>query len=98
MRDSNESIAVTRGHLDDAVSVTTQASKRVATPAGRLTYREEIRMATRGTAYLVLVLASRDTLSVDEARAVIDGMIDEGWYCAPNGYAALVRKLESMTE
>ena len=55
-------------------------------------------ITTRGTAYLVLLLASRDALSVDEARAVIDGMIDEGWYCAPDVYAQLVRKLESMTE
>lgn len=43
--DSDESDAVMREHLDDAASVTTRASKRVATPAGRVTYREEITAA-----------------------------------------------------
>ena len=43
--DSDESVAVMRRHLDDAASVTTQASKRVATPAGRVTDREEITAA-----------------------------------------------------
>lgn len=56
------------------------------------------RITTRGTAYLVLLLASRDALSVDEARSLLDEMIKEGWYCVPDVYAQLVRKLESMTE
>jgi predicted nucleic acid-binding protein len=53
-------------------------------------------ITTRGTAYLVLVPASNGTISVDEARTVIDAMIEEGWYCAPNLYAKIVQKLESL--
>lgn len=53
-------------------------------------------ITTRGTAYLVLLLAARETIGTDEARTVIDAMIDEGWYCAPDVYAKIVRRLDSM--
>ena len=55
-------------------------------------------ITTRGTAYLVLKLASEGTISVDEARSVIDAMVDEGWYCAPDIYAKIVQKLDSMKD
>ena len=55
-------------------------------------------ITTRGTAYLVLKLASEGTIGVDEARSVIDAMVEEGWYCAPDIYAKIVRKLDSMTD
>ncbi|WP_254840992.1 DUF3368 domain-containing protein [Natronomonas marina] len=55
-------------------------------------------ITTRGTAYLVLKLASEGTISVDDARAVIDAMIDEGWYCAPDVYAKIIQKLESLAD
>jgi predicted nucleic acid-binding protein len=55
-------------------------------------------ITTQGTAYLVLKLASEGTISVDEARSVIDAMIDEGWYCAPDVYAKIIQKLESLTD
>jgi predicted nucleic acid-binding protein len=55
-------------------------------------------ITTRGTAYLVLKLASEGTLSVDEARSVIDAIIDEGWYCAPDVYTKIVQKLESLAD
>ncbi|WP_255198924.1 DUF3368 domain-containing protein [Halorarius litoreus] len=55
-------------------------------------------ITTRGTAYLVLKLASEGTLSVDDARTVIDAMIDEGWYCAPDVYAKIIQKLESLAD
>ena len=55
-------------------------------------------ITTRGTAFLVLKLASEGTISVDEARSVIDAMIDEGWYCAPDIYAKIVQKLESFAD
>ncbi|PSP74532.1 DUF3368 domain-containing protein [Halobacteriales archaeon QH_6_68_27] len=66
------------------------------------TYGREVAAAegitTRGTAYLVLKLASEGTISVDDARTVIDAMIDEGWYCAPDVYAKIVRKLDSLAD
>lgn len=52
---------------------------------------------TRGTAYLVLSAAKRGAITTDEARATIDGMIDAGWYCAPDLYARIVRRLESLS-
>ena len=55
-------------------------------------------ITTRGTAYLVLKLASEGALSVDDARTVIDAMIDEGWYCAPDVYAKIIQKLDSLAE
>ena len=55
-------------------------------------------ITTRGTAYLVLKLASEGTISVDDARTVIDAMINEGWYCAPDVYAKIVRKLDSLAD
>ncbi|WP_128904630.1 DUF3368 domain-containing protein [Halorubrum amylolyticum] len=55
-------------------------------------------ITTRGTAYLVLKLASEGTISVDEARTVIDAIIDEGWYCAPDVYAKIIQKLESLAD
>jgi len=55
-------------------------------------------ITTRGTAYLVLVLASNGTISVDEARTVIDAMVEEGWYCAPNIYAKIIQKFESLDQ
>ena len=55
-------------------------------------------ITARGTAYLVLRLASEGTISVGDARTVIDAMIDEGWYCAPDVYANVVQKLESFTD
>ena len=55
-------------------------------------------ITTRGTAFLVLKLASKGTISVDAARTVIDAMIDEGWYCAPDVYAKIVQKLDSLAD
>lgn len=51
---------------------------------------------TRGTAFLVLKLIKQGAVSADDARTVIDAMIDEGWYCAPDVYTKIVRKLESF--
>jgi Predicted nucleic acid-binding protein, contains PIN domain len=55
-------------------------------------------ITTRGTAYLVLTLVSEGRLSSDDARTVIDAMIDEGWYCAPDVYTKIVQKLETVSE
>ncbi|WP_256546740.1 DUF3368 domain-containing protein [Halobellus inordinatus] len=57
---------------------------------------EEI--TTRGTAYLVLKLTKQGVISADEARTVIDAMIDEGWFCAPNVYMKIIQKLEVLSE
>lgn len=52
----------------------------------------------RGTAYLVIRCAKRGAISTPDARETIDAMIDAGWYCAPDLYAKLVRKLEAFED
>ncbi|WP_415382907.1 DUF3368 domain-containing protein [Halosimplex sp. TS25] len=55
-------------------------------------------IATRGTAYLVLSLVADSVISAGEARSAIDAMVEEGWYCAPDTYAKILSKLESMAD
>ena len=54
-------------------------------------------ITTRGTAYLVLYLVSQNVISVENARTVIDEMIEKGWYCSPSMYAEIVQKLDSLS-
>lgn len=63
--------------------------------AGR-TVAEVEGVETRGAACLVLLCAKRGRVSVAAARKTIDSMIDDGWHCAPDLYARIVRKLESL--
>jgi hypothetical protein len=51
---------------------------------------------TRGTAYLVLLLVKRGALDPEAAREAIDAMLGAGWYCAPDVYAGVLRKLDSL--
>lgn len=51
---------------------------------------------TRGTAYLLLASVKRHDLSAEEARETIDAMLDAGWYCAPDLYAKILRKLDEI--
>jgi predicted nucleic acid-binding protein len=53
---------------------------------------------TRGTAYIVLSLVADGVLPSTDARATIDAMLDAGWYCAPDTYAHICRKLEELAE
>jgi predicted nucleic acid-binding protein len=55
-------------------------------------------ITTRGTAYLVVRLAKQEAIDVDDARAAVDTMVDEGWYCAPDVYTRIVRTLDSLVE
>lgn len=50
----------------------------------------------RGTAYLVCLLAKRGDVGVERARETIDELLEAGWYCAPDLYARIVRRLESI--
>lgn len=51
---------------------------------------------TRGTAFLVISLLRDGELTASEARSIIDGLLDAGWYCSPDLYAKIVRKIESL--
>ena len=53
---------------------------------------------TRGTAYLVLLLLRDGVISADAARATIDELVDAGWYCAPDLYAKILRRIETLAD
>jgi predicted nucleic acid-binding protein len=55
-------------------------------------------LTTRGTAFLVLKWTKQGAIGGDDARTIIDAMIDEGWYCAPDVYTKIVQKLEAISE
>lgn len=81
-------LAYARAH--EAVAVMDETYGRdVATTEG---------VTTRGTAFLVLKLAMKEVLDVDEARTVIDEMLDAGWYCAPSVYSRIVQTLEGLED
>ncbi len=90
-------------NLSDAdVAVLTCADAHDGVAVMDETYGRDVAAAegitTRGTAYLVLKLASEGAISVDDARTMIDAMIDEGWYCAPDVYTKIIQKLESLAD
>ncbi|SIS19579.1 DUF3368 domain-containing protein [Natronorubrum thiooxidans] len=74
----------------DAIAVMDEAYGRTAAEI------EDIE--TRGTAYIVLLCAKQGYITVSEAREMIDSMIEEGWYCAPDLYTKLVQKFESFDQ
>jgi predicted nucleic acid-binding protein len=75
--------------VNDGVAVMDEAYGRdVASTEG---------VTTRGTAYLVLYCVSEGVISSEEARSVIDAMVEAGWYCAPPVYAKLLQKLDSLS-
>lgn len=51
---------------------------------------------TRGTAYLILWLLREDHLSGSEASEIIDSMLDVGWYCTPDFYKTIQRKIDEL--
>lgn len=51
---------------------------------------------THGTTYLVLLLAKEGVIDPETARGTIDAMLEAGWYCAPDAYAKMLRKLDSF--
>ncbi|MFC7138509.1 DUF3368 domain-containing protein [Halosimplex aquaticum] len=53
---------------------------------------------TRGTVYLVLSLVRHGVITADEARDVIDAMVEEGWYCSTDMYAKICSKLDSLAD
>jgi predicted nucleic acid-binding protein len=52
----------------------------------------------RGTAYLLLVAVKKDEheLSAEDAREILDAMVDAGWYCSTSFYAKIVSRLEEL--
>ncbi|RBI63864.1 DUF3368 domain-containing protein [halophilic archaeon] len=82
------------------VSVLVLAAERDATAVMDERYGRDVAdtegIATRGTAFLLLLLVKRDVITKREARTTIDAMMDQGWYCAPNLYAQIIAKLDTL--
>jgi predicted nucleic acid-binding protein len=90
-------------NLSDAdAAVLACAEERDGTAVTDETYGRNVAdaegIATRGTAYIVLSAAKTGPINPDAARETIDGMIDAGWYCAPDVYAEIVEKVESLAD
>lgn len=90
-------------HLSDAdAAVLAYAAANDAVAVMDEQYGRDIAAAegitTRGTAYLVVKLVRDGAVAPDDARTVIDAMVDEGWYCAPDVYARIVQKLEAVAD
>lgn len=77
------------------------ADERDGTAIMDETYGRDVAAAeeipTRGTAYLVLWLLRADRIDGSEASEIIDAMLDEGWYCAPDLYKSLQRKIDELS-
>lgn len=53
-------------------------------------------ITTRGTAFVVLSLVRDGIIDASEGRETVDTMLEAGWYCAPDAYATILRKLGSL--
>lgn len=75
-------------HSRDGVAVMDEAAGRSAA--------EVEGIETRGTAYVVLAAVFDGAITPDAGRETIDAMIENGWYVAPDLYAKILSKLESL--
>jgi len=89
--------------LSDAnLGVLTLADERNATAVmdekrGR-TVAEVEGIDVRGTAYLLLNSVKYDATEADEAREILDDMVDSGWYCSTSFYSDILDKLDEMRD
>ena len=51
---------------------------------------------TRGSAFVVLLLVRDGVIDAEAGRETVDAMLEAGWFCAPDVYAKIVRKLDSL--
>ncbi|WP_128223528.1 DUF3368 domain-containing protein [Halobacteriaceae archaeon SHR40] len=77
-------------HSRDGIAVTDEAVGRSAADVEGI--------ETRGTAFVVLSAVSGGVITPEEGRTVIDSMIEQGWYVAPNLYTKILQKLEAIEE
>jgi predicted nucleic acid-binding protein len=52
----------------------------------------------RGTAYLLLNSVKEDATETDEAKEILDDMVDSGWYCSTSFYSDILDKLDEMRD
>jgi predicted nucleic acid-binding protein len=88
-------------NLSDAdVSVLAYADSRDGVAVMDETYGRDVAategVETRGTAFLVLLLVKDGVIDAEAGREIVDAMLEAGWYCAPDMYAKVVQKLDSV--
>lgn len=49
-----------------------------------------------GTAYLLLKSVKEDATEADEAKDILDKMVDSGWYCSTSFYSDILDKLDEL--
>ncbi len=47
-----------------------------------------------GTIYLIFSLLEGGVITKREAREIVDGIIEKGWFCSTYLYARILRRLE----
>lgn len=47
-----------------------------------------------GTIYLIFSLLEKGVITKREAREIVDGIIEKGWFCSTDLYARILRRLE----
>jgi len=52
----------------------------------------------RGTAFLLLRSVKNGEKTAEEARGILDGMVDAGWYCSTSFYSDILDKLDEIGE
>jgi predicted nucleic acid-binding protein len=51
---------------------------------------------TRGTAFVVLNALADGEMTASAARETVDNMLDAGWYCSPDLYRQILRKIDEI--
>jgi len=49
-----------------------------------------------GTIYLISLLLKEGVITKREAREIIDGIIEKGWFCSTDLYVKILRRLEEL--
>jgi len=95
-----EQLARSEGLSEADVSVLALAATRDGTAVideqyGR-TVADAEEIPTRGTAYVVLNAQQCGVIDDEEARAIVDELLDAGWYCSPDLYARIRNKIDDI--
>lgn len=88
LSEADAAVLAVADHHDGTAILDEQYGRDVAETEG---------IPTRGTAYLILWLLREDELSGAEAGAIVDAMLDEGWYCSPALYKSIRRRIEELS-
>jgi predicted nucleic acid-binding protein len=61
------------------------------------TVAEIVGIPTGGSLFLLFTLVRKKIITPQEARGLIEAMIEAGWYCSTSQYAFIVKELERLS-